>query len=115
MTRILTMLAAFVLMMGIVFVLPPDLSAEEDTTCTIKATKPVYVEARYSRGGRKSPTIRRKSGIIWSGNLNRGGVVSVTVTNGWVHLTYMDLTQEDPRTENKKKICQNGNIVLVPR
>ena len=114
MNRILTITVALALM-SIVFTFPSDLRAEEDTTCQIKAIKPVYLEARYSRGGRKAPTVRRKSGIIWSGNLSRGGVVSVTVTNGWVHLTYMDLTQEDPRTENKKRNCRNNNTILIPR
>ena len=115
MTRILTITATLALMMGIAFVFPPDLSAEEDSTCSIKATKPVYLEARYLQGHRKAPTIRHKGGIIWSGNLNRGAVVSVTATSGRIHLTYMDLTQEDPRTENKKRNCQNDNVLLVPR
>ncbi len=115
MTRILTVTAAIALMIGIVCMFPPDLFAEEDTTCNVRATKPVYVEARYSEGGRKAPTIRRKSGVIWSGNLNRGGVISVTVTNGWVHLTYSDLTKQDPRSEIKKRICKNGNTILIPR
>ncbi len=114
MKRILTVTAAFALM-GIAFAFPPDLSAEEDTTCQVKAIKPVYLEAHYSRGGRKAPSIRRKSGLIWSGNLRRGGIVSITATNGWVHLTFMDLTQEDPRTENDDTICQGGNVILVPR
>ena len=114
MKRILTMTAALALM-GIAFALPTDLRAEEDTTCQIRATKPVYLEARYLQGHRKAPTIRHKGDIIWSGNLRRGGVVSVTATSGKVHLTYMDLTQEDPRTENKKRNCQNGNVLLVPR
>ncbi len=114
MNRILTTTAALVLMV-IAFAFPPNLSAEEDTNCQIKARKPVYLEARYSRGGRKAPTIRRKGEIIWSGNLRRGGIVSVTATSGWVHMTYMDLTKQDPRSENRRSICQNGNVILVPR
>ncbi len=114
MKRILAVTAAFALM-GIAFAFPPDLRAEDDTNCQIKATKPVYLEARYLQGHRKSPSIRHKGDIIWSGNLRRGGVVSVTATSGMVHLVYMDLTQEDPRTENKKRTCQSGNVILIPR
>ncbi len=114
MNRILIMTAALAFF-GIVFTVPPELHAEPDSTCQIRATKPVYLEARYLQGHRKSPSIRHKGEIIWSGNLNRGGVVSVTATSGMVHLTYMDLTQEDPRTENKKRNCQNGNVLLIPR
>ena len=114
MIRNLTITVAIALM-GIAFTFPSILSAEEDTNCQIKARKPVYLEARYSRGGRKAPTIRRKGEIIWSGNLRRGGIVSVTATSGWVHLTYMDLTKRDPRSENRRNICQNGNMILVPR
>lgn len=113
MNRILIIPAALILFVT-AFAFPPDLAAEEDSTCTIKAIKPVYLEARYSQGGRKAPSIRRKSGIIWSGNLGRGGAVSVT-TSGWVHLTYQDMTQEDPRTENRKHMCQGNNVILVPR
>ncbi len=114
MNRILVTTATLFLM-GIAFAFPPNLSAEEDTNCQIRARKPVYLEARYSRGGRKAPTIRRKGDIIWSGNLRRGGIVSVTATSGWVHMTYMDLTKQDPRSENRRSICQNGNVILVPR
>ncbi|MDJ0720183.1 MAG: hypothetical protein QNJ04_01050 [Desulfobacterales bacterium] len=113
MNRILIVMLTLALT-GIALALPTDMRAEEDTTCQIKATKPVYLEAHYSRGSQKAPSIRRKSGIIWSGNLNRGGVVSITATSGWVHLTFMDLTQDDPRTENDDTICQN-NTILVPR
>ena len=83
--------------------------------CTIKATKDVYLQAHYSDGGRKSPSIRRKSNVIWSGNLQRGGAISVHPQNGWVHLTYRDMTQDDPRSENNDAICQNGRVILVPR
>ena len=92
----------------------PDADAR-DSYCTIKATKAVYLQAHYSDGGRKSPSIRRKSNVIWSGNLQRGGAISVSPKNGWVHLTYRDLTQDDPRSENNDAICKNGRVILVPR
>ncbi len=114
MNRFLVLSAAFALTV-IVFAFPPELSAEEDTSCLIRAIKPVYLEAHYSRGSRKSPSIRRKSGIIWSGDLRRGEIVSITATSGWVHLTFQDLTQEDPRSENDDTICQGNNTILVPR
>ena len=114
MNRILIMTLALAVM-GIACASPPLLHAEEDSTCQIRDTKPVYLEARYLQGHRKAPSIRRKGDIIWSGNLRRGGIVSVTATSGMVHLTYMDLTQNDPRTENKKRNCQNNNVLLIPR
>jgi hypothetical protein len=92
----------------------PDADAR-NAYCTIKATKDVYLQAHYSDGGRKSPQIRRKSNVIWSGTLQRGGTISVNPKNGWVHLEYRDLTQDDPRSENNDAICQNGRVILVPR
>jgi hypothetical protein len=99
---------------SVAFAFPPSLNAD-NRYCTIKAIKDVYLQAHYSDGGRKSPSIRRKSNVIWSGNLQRGGAISVNPQNGWVHLTYRDLTQDDPRSENNDAICQNGNVILVPR
>jgi hypothetical protein len=93
---------------------PSGLDAGQEY-CTIKAIKDVNLQAHYSNGGRKSPSIRRKGEVIWSGDLQRGGVISVSPKNGWVHLAYRDLTQEDPRRENNDAICQNGNVILVPR
>ena len=110
----LILLAAFVLI-ALAYAFPPDLVAAGPGNCRIKAVKSVYLEVYYSRGGRKAPTIRRKSELMWSGTLGRGGMVPVTGSNGWVHLTYQDMTQEDPRTENKDNMCQNGNIILIPR
>jgi hypothetical protein len=52
---------------------------------------------------------------MWSGVLPRGGMVPVQVSNGWVHLTFQDMTQEDPRAENDDTVCQGGNAILVPR
>ncbi|MBL0713060.1 MAG: hypothetical protein JJV98_05105 [Desulfosarcina sp.] len=108
------------LMIPVVFTLlavssafPTDLIAEEDTTCKIKATKDVYVEAHYLRGRDESGETH-KSGMIWSGNLGRGGMVSITATDGRVHLTYRDLTESNPRTENQDVTCR-GNTILVPR
>jgi hypothetical protein len=53
---------------------------------------------------RPAPSIRRKSEVIWSGTLARGGMVPVQGSNGWVHLTFQDMTQEDPRTENDDNV-----------
>jgi hypothetical protein len=53
--------------------------------------------------------------MMWSGTLGRGGIVPVSGSNGWVHLTFQDLTQEDPRSENDDTICQGGNVILIPR
>ncbi len=92
----------------------PDLAARNNT-CTIKAIKDVNLQAHYSEGGRKVPYIRSKRDVIWSGYLRRGGVQAVTTRNGWVHLTFQDMTLQDPRSVNKPKICQNGNVILVPR
>ena len=92
----------------------PDAEAR-NYTCTIKAIKDVNLQAHFSDGGRKAPQIRSKSDIIWSGNMRRVQITSVATRNGWIHLAYQDLTKEDPRSENDDKICQNGNVILVPR
>jgi hypothetical protein len=97
------------------FVTFPPSSEARNNTCTIKATKDVNLQAHYSDGGRKAPSIRSKSDVIWSGYLPRGGVVSVSSDNGWVHLAYQDMTNRDPRSENNDAICQNSRVILVPR
>ena len=114
MTSRLILLAAFVLT-SIVYTFPSDLHAARPGNCRIKAVKDVYLEVYYSEGGRKAPTIRKKNEMMWSGMLPRGGVVPVSASNGWVHLTYQDMTREDPRSENKSTMCQNGSIILIPR
>ena len=93
---------------------PADAEAR-NRTCTIKATKDVNLQAHFSEGGNKSPSIRRKSDVIWSGNLRRGAAISLSTHSGWVHLAYQDLTQEDPRSENDDRICMNNRVILVPR
>ena len=110
----LILLAAFVLI-AVAYAFPPDLMAAGPGNCRIKAVKDVYLEVYYSRGGRKAPSIRRKNELMWSGMLPRGGMVPVQGSNGWVHLTFQDMTQEDPRTENDDNVCQGGSIILVPR
>ena len=97
------------------FVVFPPLSEARNNTCTIKATKDVNLQAHYSEGGRKAPSIRSKSDVIWSGYLPRGGVVGVSSNNGWVHLAYQDMTNRDPRSENNDAICKNNRVILVPR
>ena len=99
---------------AVAFVFPSGSMAKPNGRCTIKAVKDVYLEVYYSRGGRKAPTIRRKNEVMWSGTLPRGGTVPVSAPSGWVHLTFEDLTVEDPRTENDDTMCQ-GNTILVPR
>ncbi len=94
--------------------LAPDAGARNNT-CTIKAIKDVNLQAHYSDGGRKSPSIRNKSDVIWSGNMRRGEVQSFNTRNGWIHLAYQDLTDRDPRSENNDTICKNGRTILVPR
>ena len=106
--------AAIVTCVAAGFILVPSLEARNNT-CTIKAIKDVNLQAHYSEGGRKVPNIRSKRDVIWSGHMRRGSVQSVTTRNGWVHLAYQDMTKVDPRSENKAKICQNGNVILVPR
>ena len=107
-------IASTIFLLALGFALVPDLEARNNT-CTIKAIKDVNLQAHYSEGGRKVPNIRSKRDVIWSGSMRRGGVQSVTTRNGWVHLTYQDMTLKDPRSVNKPKICQNGNVILIPR
>ncbi len=106
--------AALALMM-MIYAFPPDLYAAGPGNCRVKAVKNVYLEVYYSEGGRKAPTIRKKNEMMWSGMLPRGGVVPVSASNGWVHLTYQDMTRDDPRSENRSTMCQNGRIILIPR
>ena len=113
--NIRSILMAFAALMLVTYAFPPDLTAARPGHCRIKAVKDVYLEVYYSRGGRKAPNIRRKNELMWSGMLPRGGMVPVTGSNGWVHLTFQDMTQEDPRTENDDNVCQGGSIILVPR
>ena len=94
--------------------LAPDLEARSNT-CTIKAIKDVNLQAHFSDGGRKSPSIRNKSDVIWSGDMRRGQLQSISTRNGWVHLAYQDMTNRDPRSENNDMICKNGRTILVPR
>ncbi len=112
--KTLNTLILFVFLAGVSCVLAPDLEARNNT-CTIRAVKEVNLQAHLSDGGRKSPSIRKKSDVIWSGHMNRGAVQSISTRNGWVHLAYQDLTKRDPRSENDDRICQNGNVILVPR
>ena len=114
MKRLLIFPAVTVLFILAFVVMPPSAKAR-NKTCVIKATKDVNLQAHYSQGGRKAPNIRRKSDVIWSGFLPRGGVVSVSSESGWVHLAYQDMTNEDPRSENNDTICQNNRVILVPR
>lgn len=108
-------LPAALVLIVIAFAFPSDLIAAGPGNCRIKAVKDVYLEVYYSRGGRKAPSIRRKNEMMWSGTLGRGGIVPVSGSNGWVHLTFQDLTQEDPRSENDDTVCQGGNVILIPR
>ena len=108
---ILVVMAFFAL----ILVVYPPLSEARNNTCIVKATKDVNLQAHYSQGGRKAPNIRRKSEVIWSGYLHRGGMVPLSSNSGWVHLAYQDMTKDDPRSENRPQICQNGRVILVPR
>lgn len=114
MNRVLSIPAAFALVV-IAFAFPPDLAAAGSKHCRVKAIKDVYLEVYYSRGHRKASSIRHKNEVMWSGTLSRGGIVPITAPSGWVHLTFEDLTQDDPRMENDDTICQGGNVILVPR
>ena len=107
-------LSIFVFTLVLSGALAPDLEARNNT-CTIKAIKDVNLQAHISDGGRKSPSIRKKSDVIWSGNMRRGEVQPVSTHNGWVHLAYQDLTKRDPRSENNDAICKNGRVILIPR
>ncbi|MDJ0811207.1 MAG: hypothetical protein QNJ01_13990 [Desulfobacterales bacterium] len=112
--KAITYLFTLVFLLALGTFLAPD-SEARNNTCKIKAIKDVNLQAHSSAGGRKAPNIRSKRDVIWSGNLHRGNSTTVTTRNGWVHLAYQDLTKQDPRSENDDKICQNGNVILVPR
>jgi hypothetical protein len=107
-------LFSFLFLMAIGSALAPELEARNNT-CTVKAIKDVNLQAYFSDGGRKSPSIRNKSEVIWSGDMRRGEVQSMSTRNGWIHLTYQDLTDRDPRSENNDMICKNNRVILVPR
>ena len=107
-------ISTYLIIAAVAFAFPPGVIAAGPGHCRIKAVKDVYLEVHYSRGSRKSPTIRHKNELMWSGTLPSGGIVPVSGSNGWVHLTFQDLTQEDPRSENDDTMCQ-GNTILVPR
>ena len=111
----LMIIPVFIFIFGLTFVILPTDSEARNNTCTVKAIKDVNLQAHYSEGGRKAPSIRSKSDVIWSGYLPRGGVVGLSSDNGWVHLTYQDMTNRDPRSENNDAICKNNRVILVPR
>jgi hypothetical protein len=93
---------------------PGTLDARNNT-CTIKATKDVDVQAHYLRGRGDLESPRRKSDVIWSGNMERGNTQEVMGTRGKILVSYRDLTKSRTRPINRSVNCQNGNTILVPR
>ena len=81
-------------------------SADKVTSCTISARKDVQVEVHDFSQDRKGTT-------IWKGNLSRGGRVSVQARGGEILIEWKDLTQDNPRSQNRNDFC-DGNTILVP-
>lgn len=93
----------------------PDKLDARNNTCTIKATKEVDLQAHYLRGRGELESPRRKAGVIWSGNMQRGNTQQVTGSRGKILVSYRDLTKSRTRPINRSVNCQNGNTILVPR
>ena len=81
-------------------------SADKVTACTISARKHVQVEVHDFSRDRKGPT-------IWQGNLSKGGRITVPAPGGEILIEWRDLTQDNPRSQNRNDFC-DGNTILVP-
>jgi hypothetical protein len=86
--------------------LPLAVNAQTETTCILSATSDVYVEIHDYAEERKEET-------TWSGNISSGGEQSVRARGGEILIEWRDLTEDNPRTQNRREIC-NGNTILVP-
>ena len=87
-------------------VLPYIALADKVTACTISARKDVQVEIHDFSRDRKGPT-------IWSGSISRGGRITVPARGGEILIEWKDLTQDNPRSQNRNEFC-DGNTILVP-
>lgn len=87
-------------------VLPRPSSAQQQTACIISATDMVYVEVHDFSENRKGDT-------TWSGNINKGGKVSVQARGGEIIIEWQPLRDDNPRTQNRRATC-DGNTILVP-
>jgi hypothetical protein len=96
----------FIVFLIVGFAHPLNVDAATTTYCTISATDKVYVEVHDFSQGRKGDT-------TWSGTLNRGGKASVQAVGGEILIEWQQLSEENPRTENRTETC-NGNTILVP-
>ncbi len=81
-------------------------SADKVNTCTINARKDVQVEVHDFSKDRKGPT-------IWSGNIAKGDRVSIQTRDDEILIEWRDLTQDNPRSQNRNDFC-DGNTILVP-
>ncbi len=80
--------------------------ADKVNTCTINARKDVQVEVHDFSKDRKGPT-------IWSGNIAKGDRVSIQTRDDEILIEWRDLTQDNPRSQNRNDFC-DGNTILVP-
>ena len=97
---------AFIVLAVSLLVLPSIVSADKVTACTISARKHVQVEVHDFSRDRKGPT-------IWQGNLDKGGRITVPASGGEILIEWRDLTQDNPRSQNRNGFC-DGNTILVP-
>ena len=96
----------FIVLLVSPLVLPSTVSADKVTTCTIVARKDVQVEVHDFSKDRKGPT-------IWQGNLSRGNRASIQARGGEILIEWRDLSQDNPRSQNRNDFC-DGNTILVP-
>lgn len=97
----------FVVALLLVTALPYHADAQNQTRCTLSATADVYVAVHDFSQDRKGET------IWWSGDIRRGGEVSVNAIDGKILIEWKDLTEDNPRTQNRSETC-DGNTILVP-
>lgn len=55
----------------------------------------------------------RKGQTTWSGNISKGGQQTVRASGAEILIVWQDLSQDNPRTQNRNDIC-DGNTILVP-
>ncbi len=100
------LLLIFIAIAVSLLVLPYIALADKVTACTISARKDVQVEVHnFSQD--------RKGQIIWSGSIGRGRKIAVPARGGEILIEWRDLTQDNPRSQNRNEFC-DGNTILVP-
>ncbi len=100
------MLTIVIALNALFLALPCTASANKINTCTINARKDVQVEVHDFSKDRKGPT-------IWSGNIAKGDRVSIQTRDDEILIEWRDLTQDNPRSQNRNDFC-DGNTILVP-